>query len=571
MRLAFLVTLLAAAPALAQTAADPRPGLAAGWTDAGEAAWNLEHVAHLPRPEGFVNPENAGDFLYMNSDIAFQGTTLFMGNFQGVQIYDIADPASPRLRATLRCPGGQGDVSVHGNLLFMSVEMPNGRLDCGLEGSWDAVSSERFRGVRVFDISDVEQPRQVAAVQTCRGSHTHTLVPDVSDPSRVFLYVAGTSNVRPADELAGCSAAGPDEDPETSYFRIEVIEVPLARPQDARIINAPRIFADPATGRVDGLWAGGSHGEGTQASATTDQCHDLTVYPEIGLAAGACSGNGLLLDISDPANPVRIDEVVDTNFAYWHSATFNNDGSTVLFTDEWGGGMAPRCRSTDRPEWGANALFRLGADRQMTHVGYYKLPAAQGETENCVAHNGSLVPVPGRDVMAQAWYQGGLSLFDFTDPEAPVEIAYFDRGPMSAAELQMGGYWSVYWYNGYLYGSEIGRGLDVFRLTPSEHLTAAEIAAAASVRETTANPQTQTRIAWAASPALVGALADQLERSGTAPADVLRAAREAAESDREAMAAAAAGALDAAAGAPPPDAARLHRLADALQQLADRP
>ena len=570
MRLAVLIALLAAAPAAAQTSADPRTGLAAGWTDAGSAGWNLEHVAHLPRPEGFVNPANAGDFLYMNSDIAFQGTTLFMGNFQGVQIYDIAAPANPRLRATLRCPGGQGDVSVMGNLLFMSVEMPNGRVDCGLEGAWDAVSAERFRGVRIFDISDVERPRQVGAVQTCRGSHTHTLVPDVSDPSRVFVYVAGTSMVRSAEELAGCSGGAPAEDPETARFRIEVIEVPLARPQDARIVSAPRIFADPATGRVDGLWPGGAHGEGTQSSSITDQCHDLTVYPEIGLAAGACSGNGILLDISDPANPVRIDEVVDTNFAYWHSATFNNDGSTVLFTDEWGGGMAPRCRATDRPEWGANAMFRLGEDRALTHVGYYKLPAAQSETENCVAHNGSLVPVPGRDVMAQAWYQGGLSVFDFTDPTAPVEIAYFDRGPMSTSELQMAGYWSVYWYNGYLYGSEIGRGLDVFRLTPSDHLSADEIAAAESVRETTANPQTQTRVAWAPTPALVGALVDQLERTGTVADDVLRAARVAATGTTSARTAAAAGALDAATGAPPPDAARLRMLASALDRLAGR-
>jgi hypothetical protein len=156
--------------------------------------------------------------------------------------------------------------------------------------------------------------------------------------------------------------------------------------------------------------------------------------------------------------------VLDPNFAYWHSATFSNDGRTVIFTDEWGGGGQPRCRVTDRPEWGANAIFRIGDDRKMTLASYYKLPAAQTDQENCVAHNGSLIPVPGRDIKVQAWYQGGISVFDFTDPANPFEIAYFDRGPMDAERLVSGGYWSAYWYNGHIYGSEMARGLDVFRL-----------------------------------------------------------------------------------------------------------
>ena len=394
---------------------------------------------------------------------------------------------------------------------FESVEETRGRLDCGAQGVQDTVSTERFRGVRIFDISNLDRPRQVASVQTCRGSHTHTLVPDPRDASVVYVYVQGTGGARSPRELQGCSGRQPQEDPNTSYFRIEVIRVPVARPQEARVVNMPRIFADSA-GNVAGLWPGGRHGQGTQETSQTNQCHDITVYPEIGLAAGACSGNGILLDIRDPARPVRLDEVVDPNFAYWHSATFSNDGSKVIFTDEWGGGTQPRCRATDRPEWGADAIFTL-ANRELRHAGYFKLPAAQTEHENCVAHNGSLIPVPGRDIMAQAWYQGGISIFDFTDPAKPVEIAFFDRGPMSTTQQVLGGFWSAYWYNGLIYASEIGRGLDVFRLMPSEHLSQNEIDAARLVRVADFNPQNQRKIVWPASFVVARAYVDQLTRS----------------------------------------------------------
>ncbi|MGQ0813895.1 MAG: LVIVD repeat-containing protein [Gemmatimonadota bacterium] len=510
-----IVQLAIAATASAQ---DARVGLKAGWTDAGSASHGLELVAHVDRPAGFFDPDSLGNILLANSDMAFRGNHLFLGSFHGFQIYDISDPRKPQLRTAFVCPGGQGDLSVHRNLLFMSVEMPNARIDCGTQGSMtDSVSATRFRGVRIFDISDLTKPRQVAAIQTCRGSHTHTLVPDPKDTAHVYIYVSGASMVRPAAELAGCSGLPPQQDPNTSYFRIEVIKVPVAAPQTASIVNAPRIFANPQTGDIAGLWKGGTHGANTQETAVTDQCHDITAYPEIGLAAGACSGNGILLDISDPANPVRVAEVVDPNFAYWHSATFNNDASRVLFTDEWGGGLAPRCRNIDPERWGADAIFTL-ANRKLQHVGYYKLPAPQDSVENCVAHNGSLIPVPGRDIMAQAWYQGGVSVFDFTDPARPVEIAYFDRGPYSATELLLGGFWSAYWYNGYIYGSEIGRGLDVFRLTPSERLSDKEIAAADVVRVAVFNPQTQTRLVWPASFAVARAYLDQLKRSSSIPA-----------------------------------------------------
>jgi hypothetical protein len=544
---------------------DPRVGLKAGIRDAGQAIRNLELVASRPNPAGFFDPaaplgnpttperpagapaqggapagapgtpstppspppfdpKTANQLNFWNSDLAFDGHHLFMGNFHGFTIYDIEESHDPRLLASIVCPGGQGDVSVYRNLLFMSVEQGRGRIDCGTEGHQTAVSSERFRGVRIFDISDVKKPRQVAAVQTCRGSHTHTLVPDPKDPSSIYVYGSGTAPVRASEELEGCSSRDPKEDPNTALFSIDVIKVPLAKPEEARIVNRPRIFADPASGNIAGLWMGGTHGEGTQQTSATNQCHDITVFPELGLAAGACSGNGILLDISDPEHPSRLDQVMDKNFAYWHSATFNNDGSKIIFTDEWGGGTRPRCRATDPPTWGADAIFDV-VDRKLKFAGYYKLPAVQSDQENCVAHNGSLIPVPGRDIMVQAWYQGGISVYDFTDSAHPVEIAFFDRGPVDAKQLYTAGYWSAYWFNGQIYASEIARGLDVFKLKPSEFLSQNEITAATLAHAETFNPQEQTRVSWPATAAVGRAYLDQLGRSRGLPADRASAVR----------------------------------------------
>ena len=250
------------------------------------------------------------------------------------------------------------------------------------------------------------------------------------------------------------------------------------------------------------------------------QCHDITVYPAIGLAGGACGGYGLLLDIRDPANPKRIAAVADSNFSYWHSATFSNDGSKLLFTDEWGGGTQPKCRSTDKKEWGANAIFtRTG--NELDFKSYFKMPAAQTPQENCVAHNGSLIPIPGRDVMVQAWYQGGISVFDWTDPAHPQEIAYFDRGPVDSATMVSGGSWSIYWYNGVMVSSEIARGLDIFELTPSAFISRNEIDAAKTVRFDYLNTQGQPTIVWPPSFARALAYLDQLERSkGMDPAQI---------------------------------------------------
>jgi hypothetical protein len=551
---------------------DPRIGLKPGYKDAGVAALGMELVSTRPRPEGFFDPRNpsglampgerpanatpqvpaptpaapdatapagapqpyapnsaappgAGSLDFANSDLAFSGTHMVMGNFHGFNFYDIESARSPRLLASIVCPGGQGDVSVHGNLLFMSVEQTRGRVDCGTQGVVEPASKERFRGVRIFDISDIKNPRQVAAVQTCRGSHTHTLVP--KDAATLYVYGSGTGGVRPGEELEECSGGDPKDNPNTALFSIDVIEVPLRAPEKARIVNRPRIFADEASGNIAGLWPGGDHGPGSQRTSTTNQCHDITVFPQVGLAAGACSGNGILLDISDPANPKRLDHVSDKNFAYWHSATFNNDGTKIIFTDEWGGGTRPRCRASDQLNWGANAIFDIVDRKKMVFGGYYKMPGAQTETENCVAHNGSIIPVPGRDIMVQGWYQGGVSVFDFTDAKNPVEIAYFDRGPLDPRNLIIGGYWSAYWYNGNIYGAEIARGVDIFRLVPTPHLSQNEIDAAVQVRMTTFNAQNQPLVTWQPTSAVARAYLDQLTRNNAITAERAGAVRNA--------------------------------------------
>jgi hypothetical protein len=494
-------------------------GLAGGhWVEAAEAISNLSMVSHTPRPAAFVNPANLGDFAVANSDLAFSGHYVFQGNFNGIQIWDATNPASLVLTTSIVCPGGQGDPSVFGHLMFMSVEETRGRIDCGTQGVRDSVSPDRFRGVRIFDITDITHPKQIAAVQTCRGSHTHTLVPDPKDPGILYVYVQGTGSVRPGAELAGCSGGPAESNPNTALFRIEIIRVPLASPQDAKVISSPRIFANATTGQINGLAKEIKDPTGNHGTAETNMCHDITVYPAIGLAAGACSGNGILLDIHDPANPKRIAEISDPNFAYWHSATFNNDGNKVVYTDEWGGGTGARCRATDPPTWGADAIVKI-VDGKLVQGGFYKLPAVQSAVENCVAHNGSLIPVPGRDIMAQGWYQGGVSVFDFADPAHVQEIAFFDRGPVYADKLTLGGYWSAYWFNGYIYGSEIARGLDIFELKPSQYLSQNEIDAAKLVRIETSNPSDQPKIVWPASFVVSRAYIDQLVRKNGLSSD----------------------------------------------------
>ena len=557
---------------LADFSPDPRVGLDAGFRDAGEAILNLALVESLPKPPGFFDPDNPASLpqkvlrkeeeedededdengeededdedgsrppllSFANTDFAFASDFLVMGSYHGFNIYDIGNDGRPELISSVVCPGGQGDVSISGDLLIMSVEQSRGRVDCGLEGVAGKVSEERFRGLRIFDIGDLTQPVQVGQVQTCRGSHTHSIIAGPGEDNKLIVYNSGTAPVREEEELEGCSDEQPYRDDQTALFRIDLIEIPVDDPAAARIVDSPAVFADPETGALAGLWSGGDHGPRTQSTRRTDHCHDITAFPDLGIAAGACSGNGLIFDISDPLEPKRIHEVVDPSFAYWHSATFNNTGEKVLFTDEWGGGGRPRCRASDPETWGADALYDID-DSELEFRSYYKMPAPQTEQENCVAHNGSIVPVPGRDIFLQAWYQGGISIMDFTETVDPVEIAFFDRGPIHEEEMVLGGYWSAYWYRGLIYASEIVRGLDVLALEPSEYLTENEIAAAAhTAGDELFNPQTQYRVRWEPVPVVARAYLDQLERSETLAADRIGALRNALDRADAALAA----------------------------------
>ncbi len=630
-----------AAPAPARAMAkvrpspDPRVGLKAGMFDAGTAEWNMKLLSTTPPPENFKG--------VTNSDLAFTGKYAIQGNYNGWQIWDISTPAQPRLETAYLCPASQSDVSVYGNLLFISGEGTSGRLDCGAQGVQDTVSKDRLRGLRIFDITDIRNPKNVGNVQTCRGSHTHSVLVDPKDRANVYVYISGSAGVRSPTELPGCSNAYPDEDPNSALFRIEVIRVPLADPSKAAIVSSPRIFNDlappPAHGETEAdrvarertlaeakqrgafiiemqgrtmvlpdqfanrlvdsvakargattptaadsaavrsalpdmmarMFGGGRPGQRRRTGPT--QCHDITLYPAIGLAGGACEGYGLLLDISDPVNPKRLSAVSDSNFSYWHSATFNNDGSKILFSDEWGGGGQAKCRSTDPKEWGADAIFTRSGTT-MTFQSYYKLPAPQTAQENCVAHNGSLIPIPGRDIMVQSWYQGGISVFDWTDAAHPEEIAFFDRGPVDAARMGNGGTWSVYWYNGVIVSSEIGRGLDILELQPSAWVSQNEIDAAKTVKFTYLNVQGQQKIEWPASFALARAYADQLERSQGLSSSRLAAVRSALQAAERASGAARKSALATLAGSLEGDAAgskdqaKVRMLAKAVNDLA---
>jgi hypothetical protein len=616
---------------------DPRVGLRAGLTDAGEAAWNLRVLSQTPPPSQFQG--------VTNSDLAFSGKYAIQGSYNGWQVWDISDPRAPKLTTAYVCPASQSDVSVYHNLMFVSGEDLSARLDCGTEGVKDTVSSERLRGLRIFDISDIAHPRNVGNVQTCRGSHTHTVLVDPRDTTNVYVYISGTSRVRSSSELAGCTDSLPSEDPNSALFRIEVIKVPVAHPEQAAIVSSPRIFNDllapPRHGEtkqdlaaakraadsvralggftvvidsqdvilpdqytrpmLDSIVAArGGNGAPTAADSTAlrdalpammaarmqktpvdasgrklgpTQCHDITVYPAIGLAGGACGGYGLLLDISDPEHPTRIGAVADSNFSYWHSATFNNDGTKILFSDEWGGGGQPKCRASDRHEWGADAIFTL-SDRQMHFQSYYKMPAAQTAQENCVAHNGSLIPIPGRDVMVQAWYQGGISVFDWTDAAHPKEIAFFDRGPVDSTRLASGGSWSTYWYNGVIVSSEIARGLDIFELLPSPLISQNELDAARTIKLAYLNTQGQPKLVWPPSFALAKAYVDQLERSKGLDGGRIKAVRGELATAEKATGTARSSALEKLAGeletdaAKSSDAAKVRTLAGAVKQLA---
>ncbi|SFS04377.1 hypothetical protein SAMN05421771_0908 [Granulicella pectinivorans] len=596
---------------------DPRVGLKGGVTDAGIAESGMHLIVNLPKPPGFAagttpqeaappppppapvpgapaRPPRALQLGSTNSDLAFSGQYIIVGNYNGFNIYDASNPEKTKLTTSVMCPGSQDDVTVYGHLLFLSIESTGSRLDCGTQGiplppgfvapvrqgpppagapgagappqrsprAVEPPNPERFRGVRIFDISDILHPKQVAAVQTCRGTHTNTLVTDPADKDNVYLYLSGYAPIRSSEELAGCSAGGVD-DPNTALYTIVVIKVPVAHPELSKVVNSPRIFSDPATGAMNGLAVGNLHGEGA-APQPVSGCHDITVYPAIGLAAGACTRVGILLDIKDPVHPKRVAAISDPNFSFWHSAMFNNAGDRVIFSDEWGGGGQPRCRAADPMTWGADSIFTLkGAE--LTLDSYYKMPAPQTELENCTAHNGNLIPVPGRDIEVQSWYQGGVSIMDYTDPKKPFEIAYFDRGPLDSTKFIDGGLWSAYWYNGYIYGAEIARGLDVYKMVPSTFLSENEIAAARQITMSQMNPQYQEKIVYPPTFVTGKAYVDQLVRSNALPAAKGTALMAAMDKKKTKELKAFAVALNKdASSASPADAARMTALAAIL-------
>jgi hypothetical protein len=630
MRLWKLLLVGLSTAAVAQT--DPRVGLKPGRYDAGIAASNMKLLSTTKATEKFEDG--------INSDLAFFGPYAIQGSFNGFQIWNISDPTQPKLRTAYYCPASQSDVSIYKNLLIVSSEAPTARLDCGDKPIEDTVSTERIRGIRIFDISDLDHPKYITNVQTCRGSHTHSLLVDPKDPANVYVYISGSSLPRSPAELPGCTVSAAGVDPSSALMRLEIIKIPIAHPDKAAVASSARIFdnlkAPPTHGEtsadsaefaaaaargefvvsiigmkmiapkdmVDALLQGmvkqrGGAGAPTAADSAAlrssiqgimdrefgaegpehdrtrfSQCHDITLNPSLGLAGGACEGHGLLLDIKDPLHPKRLDVVDDKNFSYWHSATFSNDGKKIIFTDEWGGGEGPKCRSTDPHDWGADAVFTIDNARKLKFQSYYKLPVVQTPQENCVAHNGSIVPVPGRDIMVQSWYQGGVSVFDFTDASHPKEIAFFDRGPLDANQMILGGTWSAYWYNGVIASSEITRGLDLFELTPSDMLSQNEIDAAKSVHLDYLNVQDQPKYSWPASFSLARAYADQLERSNGLGGDRLTAVRQALSSGESAQGAARRSALTKLAtmldadAVKSSDAAKVKLLAGAVRSLA---
>src|SRR5215211_6813860 len=518
---------------------DPRSTLKPGRFDAGTAISNMKQVAFVKKPAAF---DSAAGLKFINSDLAFGTHYVYQANFAGFTIWDITDPANPVLASATKCITSQGDPTIVGNLLFLSTEGAGNRNDCGDGGVQDP--KDHMAGVRIFDVSDPKAPRLVKNVQTCKGSHTHTLVPSPKDPRIIYLYVSGQQAARPETELAGCKNGTDPADPTNSLFQLDIIKVPLDHPEQAAVIPGARIF----TG-LDG------RGECKQFCAPVDprqaaagrtrpapdpamptgprNCHDVTAYPAMNLLAASCSTHSIVVDISNPEKPFRVDALADTNnFQGRHTAAFSNDGKKLIQTDEWGGGTGPMCQASSMKELGGNTVITLDAKKKQTQRAYFKLPSAQAAEENCVSHNGGIIPVPGRDLYVQGWYQGGVNIMDFTNPDSAVEIGYFDRGsinPPKGADVPeppagtpavrgggntIGGSWGAYYWNGLIFSSELDRGMDILELTPSAQLSANEIAAAKLVRFDAYNPQSQPKMTWPPAFVVVRSYLDQLVRNG---------------------------------------------------------
>jgi hypothetical protein len=512
---------------------DPRSKLKPGRLDAGEAAKNMRLVSFTPKPAEF---DTAKGLTFINSDIAFGDKYVYQGNFAGFTIWDVSDPSKPKAVSVVSCITSQGDPSIYGKLLFISAEGGGNRNDCAKGGVKDP--KDHMAGVRIYDVSNPAAPRLVKNVQTCKGSHTHTIIPSPKDKNIIYIYVSGSQGARPETELPGCKEGTDPADTTNSLFRLDVIKVPLDHPENAEVVTGARIFtglgvAPHAASRPPRAF----RRPGADSSAPPPpptgprNCHDVTAYPAVHLLAGACGSYGLLVDISNPEKPVRLDAKSDTNFSLWHTAVFSNDGKKVVFTDEWGGGTSPMCQANSMMEMGGNTILTIDSKKKYTQHAYYKINTAQTAEENCVSHNGGLVPVPGRDIMVQGWYQGGVSVMDFTDADHPKELAYFDRGPIDPApgadvpvaqpaegrggrgnRGTIGGSWGAYYWNGMIYSSELDRGFDILELQPSDQLSKNEIEAAKLVRFEQYNPQSQPKVVWPAAFPVVRSYLDQLVR-----------------------------------------------------------
>ncbi len=410
----------------------------------------LELVGSLPKEEH--------SFDFFNSDMAFWGDTLVQGSYDGFRLIDISQPTAPRLIADVECRGPQGDVSIWENLVFVSVDRPQTTPRCNSEdaekvdplfvppqGGWE--------GIRVFDISQPRQPRLVTSVATDCGSHTNTLVPDL-EHHRLLLYVSSYALAVQPDLAPGCT---------NPHGHISVVEVPLDDPATASVIAEPHLFDTP----VWKVWPGAPEGYEDTAG-----CHDITIYEPKHLAAAACMSEGQIWDISDPVHPVTLAHVDLGDVSFWHSAAWSSDGSVVAFGDE---NLAP-AGCTDAP-LGAIWFYNVDDPAAPQLEGRFSLDRYQG-SEICSAHMFNVIPGIDRDLLVSAFYAGGTSVIDFTDPTQPEEIAYFDVGGRTPGDE-----WASYWYNGYIWASDHLRGLDVFQLDLPDVAGATELPHL--------NPQTQ--------------------------------------------------------------------------------
>ena len=584
------------------SADDPRNNLTPGRYDAGTAASGMRLVSFSKKPTAF---DTSRGLTFVNSDLAFGKNYVYQGNFAGFVIWDISDPTKPVVASAVRCTTSQGDPSVVGNLLFLSAEGAGNRNDCGDQGVQDP--KDHMAGVRIYDVSNPTAPKLVKNVQTCKGSHTHTVVPSPKDKNIIYLYVSGQQAARPETEMPGCKNGADPADPTNSLYQLDIIKVPLDHPERAAVIPGARIFTglegegeckqfcapvDPRRAAAGPRRAAPAAAPGEPTSTGPRNCHDVTAYPSMSLLLASCSTHSIVVDIRNPEKPVRLDALTDTNnFQGRHTAAFSNDGKKLIQTDEWGGGTSPMCQKSSMIELGGNTIISLDAKRKQTQRAYFKLPSAQSAEENCVSHNGGIIPVPGRDLYVQGWYQGGVDVMDFTDPDKAFEIAYFDRGsidPPTPIDMPlppvdpnvrgggrtMGGSWGAYYWNGMIYSSELDRGMDIYELTPSAHLSANEIAAAKLVRFTEYNPQSQPKITWPPAFVVVRSYLDQLVRGAGLDASrtsAIDAALTAAEQQTGAARARSlttlAGQVDKDAGGAK-DGARVRTMASEIRRLA---